>query len=163
MNSSNTSSPSPDTLIYRLDRTAPLYEPPLSKGSFVFVAGIAGLWANLPLWIKNWGWAEALKTALKVLSKRRIFFGILMGAEVVQRGWANLGFCRYYLVERDSVVLGSLYTAPDHRAQGLASAAMRLTIDALYRKGYRRFYVDTSRANVASQRMIQKSGFSPLL
>jgi RimJ/RimL family protein N-acetyltransferase len=147
-------------LIYRLDLTAPLSETPLSKGAFVQVEGVTGVRNNLPIWVKNWGWAEALKTSLKIISRKRIFFGIVSDTVVVQRGWANLGFCRYYSVERDSVVLGSLYTAPDHRAQGLASAAMRRSINELFRRGHRRFYVDTSQANIASQRMIQKTGFS---
>jgi RimJ/RimL family protein N-acetyltransferase len=149
-------------IIYRMDLSDPLPELALTRGTFVLVAGFAGILSHFPVWMKNEGFTEALKISLKILSRRRIFFGVVQEEKVVQSGWANLGFCRHYAVERDSVVLGTLWTAPEYRGQGLAPAAMRRVIAYLFQRGYRRFYVDTIIANKASQRMIAKTGFKPI-
>ena len=147
-------------LIFRMDLSAPPAEAPLRAGTFVIVSGAPGILANFLTWVENWGLTETLKVSLKILTGKRIFFGVLLGKKIVQSGWANLGFCRHYAVERDAVVLGPLWTAPDHRGQGLASAAMRQSMTFLYQRGRRRFYVDTTSGNRASQRMIEKAGFA---
>ena len=116
--------------------------------------------ANFPIWVKSWGWREALKTVLKILTGKRFLFGVIRGKRVVQRGWLNVGFCEFYPVERDAIVVGSLETEPLHRGQGLASSTIYQGLVFLSQRGYRRFYVDTSLANLASQRMIAKAGFS---
>jgi len=110
--------------------------------------------------VQSWGWFQALKAALKIWSGRRIFFWNSSGSKVVQSGWANIGFCRHYDVEPNSVVLGTLWTEPEFRGRGLASSAIIRTIAFLHRRGYKRFYIDTSEENIASQRMIAKAGFT---
>jgi len=156
-----TNAPADDAmLVYRMDVTEPLSEPPLSKGEFVFVRGITGISANFMAWGRTLGWPGAVKTALKVLSGKRLFFGVKSGNSMVQSGWANIGFCRHYVIESDSIVLGELWTAPEHRGKGLASVALRRVIVRLHDCGFKRFYIDTKLDNPASQRMIEKAGFS---
>src|SRR5690349_1817990 len=121
-----------EMLVYQIMLSAAPTHPPLSKGHLSFVAGVPGILSNFSIWVASWGFREALKTTLKVLSRRRIFFGVVLDQRVVSSGWANLGFCHFYPVERDSVVLGTLWTAPELRGQGLASTAIRQVMGLLY-------------------------------
>jgi RimJ/RimL family protein N-acetyltransferase len=148
-------------IIYRLDLTDPPTEKPQVKGSrCVVVTGLSGALRHFPLWVKNWGWKQAVEAFLKVLTGRRlVYFSVVGEKKLVQSGWANLGFCRYYPVERDAVVLGTLYTTPEFRGQGFSTRAKSYVISYLYKKGYRRFYADTSPANLAAQKTSEKLGF----
>ncbi|OGR89029.1 MAG: hypothetical protein A2992_04345 [Elusimicrobia bacterium RIFCSPLOWO2_01_FULL_59_12] len=153
-------SPEQERLIYRMDVPGPLTPKVLPEGAFIVAAKLRSIAAHFLIWVKTWGWKEALKTSLKVLSGSRILFGVIRGKRVVQFGWLNLGKCRTYPVERDAIVVETLWTDPQHRGQGLASATIHHGLVFLSQRGYRRFYVDTILANRASQRMIEKAGFS---
>src|SRR5262245_12306415 len=130
-------------LIYRLDLFTPLDTVPLPLGRFIMAERIGDVFRQLSLWFRNWGCLETFRTALKVFSGKRIFFGVLIEGQIAQSAWANLGFCRHYPVENDSVVLGSVWTSPDFRGKGLATEALRHMIALLSKRGRSRFYVDT--------------------
>jgi GNAT superfamily N-acetyltransferase len=152
--------PDQQRLIYRMDLAGPLASRVVPEGAFVVSARLQNIMANFPMWTRTWGWKGAIKTALKILSLKRILFGVIRDRRVVQFGWVHVGECRFYPVEQDAVVLETLWTDPLHRRQGFASATIYQTIVFLSKKGFRRFYIDTILSNVASQRMIEKAGFS---
>ena len=154
------SSPEQERLIYRMDVSGPLPPQVLPEGAFVVAAKFWSIAANFLIWVKTWGWKEAFKTSLKIASGKRILFGVIRGKRIVQSGWLQVGKCRMYPVERDAIVVETLWTDPEHRGQGLASAAIHQGLVFLSQRGYRRFYVDTILGNLASQRMIEKAGFS---
>jgi len=154
------SSPEEERLIYRKDILEPLPPIHLPEGAFIVAAKPQSIVAHFLVWVNTWGWKKALKVSLKILSGRRILFGVIRGKKIVQHGWLNVGFCDVYPVERDAVVVGDLETDPEYRGQGLASATIHQGLVFLSQRGYRRFYVDTTLANRASQRMIEKAGFS---
>jgi RimJ/RimL family protein N-acetyltransferase len=148
-------------IIYRLDLTKQPVEQPRIEGTrCVVVSDAAGVTKYFPLWLKNWGWKASLAAALKVLSGKRIaYFSVAEGSKVVQSGWANIGFCRFYPVEKNAVVFGTLYTVPEYRNKGLSTRAKSHMIAYLYTRGYRRFYADTTPANVPAQKTSEKLGF----
>lgn len=153
-------SPEQERLIYRMDVSEPLTPEVLPEGAFIVAAKLQSVATHFPIWLKTWGWKVALKTSVKVLSGKRILFGVIREKRVVQFGWLQMGTCHFYPVERDAVVVETLWTDPRYRGQGLASATIRQGLVYLSQRGYRRFYVDTILANIASQRMIAKAGFS---
>jgi RimJ/RimL family protein N-acetyltransferase len=147
-------------IIYRLDLTTPPAVRPLPDGQCRIAASAADIPGSLPDWARAWGWPAALKIAAKVLTGRRVFFfSRLANGRIAQSGWANIGFCRYYPVEPDAVVLGTLLVTPDFRNRGYSTAAKSHVMHFLFEKGYRRFYSDTTPANRASQRTSEKLGF----
>lgn len=146
-------------LIYQMKVSAPLRTPAPSVGLFFIATRYQDILTYFWTWKKNWGWRETLRISLKILSGRRKLFGIKHHETIIQSGWANLGFCRYYPVESSDVVLGTLWTHPEFRCRGLASTSIQLSMSFLYQHGYRSFYIDTTHLNIASQRMIQKAGF----
>ena len=152
--------PGEERLIYRMDVAEPLIEKGVPEGAFIVSAQPRTILAHFRAWVTTWGWKEAVKTALKVLSRKRILFGVVREKRVVQFGWLNIGGkCPFYPIERDAVIVETLWTDPVHRGQGLASSTIHQGLVFLSQRGYRRFYVDTSLSNLASQRMIQKAGF----
>jgi GNAT superfamily N-acetyltransferase len=147
-------------IIYRLDLTTP---PPMRScpagAQCIILASFGDVLRNFALLTKNWGFLAAIKTAAKVFSGRRIPYFSVMDGRIVQSGWANIGFCRYYPVEPNAVVLGTLFTEPEYRRRGLSTSAKSQMMAFLYSKGYRRLYADTSEANIPAQRTSEKLGF----
>jgi RimJ/RimL family protein N-acetyltransferase len=146
--------------IYRWDLSEAPAQAPLAEGSFYWVAGAAEIPHILPVWTRSWGIKAAMKAVLKVMSGRRMAFGVVIDGRVAQSGWANIGFCRFYDVELDAAVLGTLFTEPPFRGRGIGPAAIRLTLAELFHRGFRRIYIDVEPHNTASRRMIEKSGFT---
>src|SRR5436309_1900725 len=98
-----------EIIIYRLDLSAVPIKRPLAEGQCLIASHFKDIKNHFSLWTKNWGLRHAMKTAFKVLSGRRVFFySVLPDGKAIQSGWANIGFCRYYPVERDAIVLGTL-------------------------------------------------------
>src|SRR5262249_38502859 len=94
-------------LIYSIDISRPPVEQRLSVGQFFLATGVEDIAKYWVHWKNQLGWRQAIKTSLKILNGRRIFFGVIAEDRLIQSGWANLGFCRYYSVEEDAVVLGT--------------------------------------------------------
>ena len=153
-------SPEEERLIYRMDLTEPLTPMDIPDGTFIITAKLRSVAANFLIWVKTWGWKGALKTSLKIMSRKRILFGVIRERRVIQCGWLHVGECRTYPVERNAIVVETLWTDPAYRCKGLASATIHQGLVYLSQQGYRRFYVDTVLSNRASQRMIEKAGFS---
>ncbi len=149
-------------LFYRMDLTQPLPREHLLQGAFFMAKSQRDVRSYFMLWKRQLGWLEAIKAALKILTGSQVFYGVVLGQDLIHTGWATRGFCRFYQIEDDAVVLESVWTAPAYRGRGLAQAALTETLAVLSQTGCRRFYIDTSPKNVASQRMISKVGFTRL-
>jgi len=150
-------------IIYRLDLSTPPEKQPIPDGRCEIASGLTGVLRDFPIWMRNWGVKNAVKTALKVLTGTRILYCSVTGqGTIAQSGWANIGFCQYYRVESDAVVFGTLLTRPEFRRKGYATAAKTHVINYLFDRGHTRFYSDTTPANIASQRTSEKLGFQKI-
>ncbi len=146
-------------LVYQLQLENIPSDEPLPEGRMIIVNHPLSLLVHFVSWARNWGLKQAVRASLKVMSQKRAFYGVMLGGRIVHSAWANFGFCRYYSVEPESVVLGTLWTSPPFRGKGLAPAAMRRLMRYLFSRGYRRFYVDVAPNNQPSVRAIEKAGF----
>jgi RimJ/RimL family protein N-acetyltransferase len=93
------------------------------------------------------------------MTKKRFFYGVQYQNEIVHCGWVNIGFCRYYLVEKNAIVIGPIWTSEKVRGKGLATWALQEAMDTMIRNGFSIFYIDTERDNLPCQKVIEKSGF----
>jgi len=132
--------------------------PPLGL-RFFMASNWKDVLAHSLSFVRTLGWIEGIRCSLKVLSGRRIFFGLSRKGKIIQSGWANLGFCYHYPVEADAVVLGPLWTHPAIRGKSLGSSSIVAAMRELTRRGYKTYYIDTQSHNEASLRMIAKAGF----
>ena len=105
------------------------------------------------------GVGGTLKTILKLVTRRRQFYGVIDAGRLVHTGWIALGFCRHYHVETTSAVMGPIWSDPGCRGKGYATGALIRAINQLIGSGIHRFYIDTSEDNVACRRVIEKAGF----
>jgi len=114
--------------------------------------------SDIPPLLSLWKW-KAPKYALKVLTGKRVFFGVTYYGHSVMSGWANIGFCKDFLIGSHDVVIGPVCTNPAYRGLGLAPAAIRRIINMLFNEGFFRFWIAADARNVSSLRMIRKAGF----
>jgi ribosomal protein S18 acetylase RimI-like enzyme len=146
-------------LVYRLERDRP-FEPTLEPTfSFTILDSLAGALRRRGVLLQSLGAKDSLVAVAKLASKVRRFYSVLDGDRPVSYGWGTEGRCRHYKIERDAVVIGPIWTDPQVRGKGLATIALQAAIDDYIRRGRRRFYIDTSKSNLAAQRVFQKSGF----
>jgi ribosomal protein S18 acetylase RimI-like enzyme len=146
-------------LVYRMERDR-AYQPALGP-SFTFTmldSVAAALRCREPL-LQALGSKGTLTAAAKLATGIRRFYLVRHEGKAVSYGWGTVGQCRHYKVERDSVVIGPIWTDPNLRGKGLATLALQAAIDDYIRRGQKIFYIDTSKLNTAAQRVFQKSGF----
>lgn len=148
-------------LIFRQELTSPLYAENRDELSFVFLAtpiqavgSLSVLWHLFPTPLR-----QGCKLLLKLASRRRFFYYIQRGDQIVHYGWATVSLCRYYRVAKGDVVIGPIWTSSTCRRQGIAVYATRLAINRLFELGFRVFYIDTVNTNVASLSVIRNCGF----
>lgn len=88
--------------------------------------------------------------------------------------------CRYFVVERDGVVVGGggvapladgepdvcelrkMYFLPEARGIGAGQAMMQRCLDAARAHGFRRCYLETLTGMDAAQTLYRRSGFAPI-
>ena len=107
------------------------------------------------------GLLGAVKGAAKASTKRRMFYFVREGRNVLHYGWATIGRCRHYRIEPGAAVIGPIWTSPQARGRGVATIATLQAIDALVRQGHSTIYIDTSQDNAACLKVIEKCGFGP--
>jgi len=113
---------------------------------------------SLPL-LRELGWKNVFKTAVKLLTPRRYFFTVLCDGRVAHHGWVTIGRCRYYQVEPEAAVVGPVETNPEFRGRGLATTGLASIVAAMAKKGFKIQYIDTADTNHPMQRVIEKCGF----
>jgi RimJ/RimL family protein N-acetyltransferase len=150
-----------DILVYRTN--TPKAEPSLPDGVDLKVVRtfhdglrIAARYASVH------GWAATLKMLAKIATPRRAYYAASRGGRIVSEGWIQRGICKFYPVGRDDYVIGPIHTDARERGQGLATGCLVRATNHCLDRGARWVYIDTTRDNTASQKMIAKSGFQPL-
>lgn len=105
------------------------------------------------------GWSGYLKLLIRSLSKRRIFYFLQQQQHITACGTIAIGFCNHYHVSPDSAVIGSIWTDPQCRGQGLATQGLQAAINYMIGRGTSAFYIDTQENNSAMLKAIDKTGF----
>ena len=96
---------------------------------------------------------------VKTLSKNRLFYFTLSDGAVVTIGTLAIGFCNFYTVEPDAVVIGSVWTGDAFRGKGLATRSIRAAVNGMIARNCSIFYIDTQASNTAMLRSIENLGF----
>jgi Acetyltransferase (GNAT) family len=143
-------------LIYNMQRTQQ-YE--LDDSSFFFVDSLSSALGRLPVMWRDRGVLGAAKLFAKVILHRCVYFGLALKRAPLSTGVLALGYCRFYPVPSDSIVIGEIVTAPTSRGNGHATRAIMLAISTMIRKGSTNFYIDTQRQNIPMIKAIAKLGF----
>lgn len=116
---------------------------------------------HLPILLTHFGMREVAKLLARSLLSNRYFYYIKKEGKVVSRGQLSTGFCHYYPVDEKDVVIGSIWTDPNCRGQGLASISMQAAINYMVNQGSTTFYIDTQEGNTGMLKSIAKIGFGP--
>lgn len=143
-------------LLYRISRAEPYI---VSDENFFFADSLFGAMRVLPVLMRDRGLAGAAKVVTKIVLGRCVYFGLRNGPLPQSTGTLALGYCRFYPVEREAIVIGEIVTNPDRRGRGLATLSIMLAVNSAIRRGTTTFYIDTQRNNHAMQRSIAKLGF----
>ncbi|MDF2154398.1 GNAT family N-acetyltransferase [Vibrio sp. CAU 1672] len=105
------------------------------------------------------GMVEYLKILLKSFTRNRVFYFLSDRDTLIAYGYLSIGFCHYYSVAYGDVVIGSIWTHPKRRGQGLATEGIRLAMNHMLNCGRDTFYIDTQATNFAMLRSIEKLEF----
>jgi hypothetical protein len=113
-----------------------------------------------PILFRDKGVLLGAKLALKVSLRRSCYFGIARDGSPLSTGVLALGYCRYYPVPSDAIVIGEIETKPLHRGNGHATRAIMLAMNSMVESGGTAvFYIDTQLHNAPMIRAIHKLGF----
>jgi predicted GNAT family N-acyltransferase len=133
--------------------------PDVDTSGFFMLDTFTRTLKHLPVLAAHFSVIELLKLLRRSLLGNRYFYYIKKDGKVVSRGQLSTGFCNYYQVESNAVVIGSIWTDPQCRGQGLASKSMQAAINYMVTKGQDVFYIDTQQANTGMLKSIAKNGF----
>ena len=131
----------------------------IQNGSFLLCESVRSGFALAPSLIRRFGLAGALKTLLKLSSRSRKFYCVLLDCGIVNYGWVNLSFCRHYDVSEGDVVIGPVWTDPAFRRRGMAVYGIKMLVNEMFSRGYSVFFIDTAETNLPMQKVISKCGF----
>jgi len=147
-------------LVYRLETTTPFAVAPRDDARFVF-CGCLGDGMRCFTSLRNgFGTAGAIKTVAKLATPTRMLYLFVSPAgELLHYGWVRVGRCRQFWINPGEVFIGPIRTVPAGRGKGLATDGIKLGINALLARGFTVFYGNSQRDNLASQRVLEKSGF----
>ena len=144
-------------LIYRMQRSVP-YDA--DGEGFFFSDSLFSAIAALPLMYRERrGLIGTAKLCMKIAIRRCIYFGLARDGRPFSTGLLILGYCRFYPVPGDAIVIGEILTDPGSRGRGYATRAIMLAMNELIRKGPTTFYIDTQTRNEPMIRSIRKLGF----
>ncbi len=153
-----------DQLVFRKVVGGRCPEPVAAHGLTFFLCDTAQtVWDQRSLLIRCLGWGGWLKTLAKAATPRRCFFGVSAGHDLIHTGWLSLGFCRYYAVEENAVVVGPIWTDPAARGRGAATLALNAVVREMFRRSRAIVYIDTSCDNTPCLKVIEKCGFGPAI
>ncbi len=145
--------------VYRLERRE-LYSSKRKDG-FEFICiktPLQGI-RRFGLLRRHYGLLGTIKAIAKLVTGIRMLYLVVARGAIQSDGWCKYGRCKYYRVERNSVVIGPIWSSPDMRGHGLATYALECVMDECIRNGRTLFYIDTSKTNLSAQRVFQKCGF----
>lgn len=148
-------------LLFRTVRDEPFL---LDETDDMFI--VAGLVELIRYWpmLRRWStFSNRIKLVLKIIARRDVFFGVRSSGKPVSTGVLALGYCRYYPVEPEAIVIVTITTDSERRREGLATRSIKSAINAMIERGHTIFYIDTGRGNIPMQRAIEKLGFGPAI
>jgi L-amino acid N-acyltransferase YncA len=149
-------------LVFRRVLERPFDPRPIEGAEFVLLAGLAGAWRQRRALARRFGVRRLPKVLAKLATRSRLLYAVVQDGTLVHDGWLSVSRCSAYPVADGDVVVGPMSTTPQMRGRGLASYGIQEAMNAMLRRGHRVFYINTSPANLASRRVIEKCGFSPL-
>jgi len=143
-------------LIYNMRRTKGYGS---DASGFFFVDSPRSAFGRLPIMWRDRGMLGTAKLVGKIMLRRCCYFGLAHDRQPLSTGVLALGYCRFYAVPADAIVIGEIETAPASRGHGYATRAIMLAIGTMVKKGSANFYIDTQRQNAAMIKSIAKLGF----
>ena len=146
-------------LVYRLIKNEPFDLLPIEAANFRYISSFKDIFPYYQILYTHFGLMSSIKMVLKILSSERNFYFVYMNQQVVHSGWITFSKCKYYWIDYGSAVVGPIWTSEAARGLGLATYALKSTINVLMEKKISIFYIDTSNSNIACQQVISKCGF----
>jgi GNAT superfamily N-acetyltransferase len=146
-------------LVYRMERERPYQVALDAEFEFVFLDSPLAASRLLRVLRPVMGGLHTAKALPRLCTGIRHLYLIMHRGAVASFGWGTVGLCKHYKVERDAVIIGPIWSDPRLRGGGLATAALQAAINEYLRRGKSVFYIDTSKTNIAAQRVFEKSGF----
>jgi len=131
----------------------------VSSQGFVLIASPSDLLRHWQILISHFGVKQFVIQAVKSLFRNRFIYFIAQSGRIVSLGSLSLGFCKYYPVAPDSVVIGSIWTDPECRGRGLAARGMKAVMNLMMDRARGGFYIDTQEHNFGMLKAIENSGF----
>jgi RimJ/RimL family protein N-acetyltransferase len=148
-----------DQLVFRRTLERPFDLRPFDGAEFVLLAGPADAWRQRRALAGRFGVRGLPRVFAKLATRSRLLYAVVQDGAFVHEGWLSVSRCRTYPVAEGDVVIGPMATTPPLRGRGLAVYGIQEAVNAMLRRGHRVFYINTSPANHASQRVIDKCGF----
>jgi hypothetical protein len=145
--------------IYRQERYDKFSVENRENSSFIFCNNPLNaftLWHQLVLAL---GFAHFLKLVVKLFTPIRMFYCVIVQNQIAGYGYVTASRCKHYPVEKEAIVIGPVMTSEDFRSRGIATFALKKTINELILKDFHIFYIDTSEMNFQMQRVISKCAF----
>jgi L-amino acid N-acyltransferase YncA len=146
-------------LVFRRALERPLDLRPVAGAEFVLLAGPPDAWRQRRALARRFGVRGLPRVLAKLATRSRLLYTVVQDRAVVHDGWLSVSRCRAYPVADGDVVIGPIATTPPLRGHGLASYGIQEAMNAMLRRGHGVFYINTSPANFASRRVIDKCGF----
>jgi predicted GNAT family N-acyltransferase len=143
--------------VFKLTQTTKYQNVDISN--FVMLDSFSKTLKHLPVLSTHLHWHNILLQLLKSFFSNRYFYYLSKAGKIITCGQLSTGFCHYYTVETSDVVIGSIWTDPKCRGQGLASKGMQAAINYMIAKRWSVFYIDTQEANVGMLKAIANNGF----
>jgi GNAT superfamily N-acetyltransferase len=146
-------------LVYRAERREPFDVRPGPEWEFLVLDSAAQGLKHLGAIAGYCGKPGAAKAVAKLAAGRRSLYLVVQAGRTLSAGWCTVGLCKYYKVEPEAVVVGPIWTSEAARGKGLATAALKLAMNAQIGRGRTLFYIDTEKKNHSAQRVFEKCGF----
>src|SRR5665213_1108805 len=132
-------------LIFMMHRERP-YDVD-NDGDFLFAESLIAALRIMPVILRDRGPLTTAKVIAKIMLRRCYYFGLTRVGRPISTGIAARGYCRFYPVRSDAIVLADIVTHEGNRGQGHATRAIMLAINEMIRRGSTIFYIDTQHAN----------------
>ncbi|MFT4925753.1 MAG: putative GNAT family N-acyltransferase [Phenylobacterium sp.] len=133
--------------------------PDVDDSDFVMLDTLVKTLKHMPILAAYMGWGNIPRQLLRSLFPNRYFYFLKKDGKIITCGQLSTGFCNYYSVDTSDVVIGSIWTDPNFRKQGLASRSIQAAINYMVIEGWSVFYIDTQETNTGMLKSIAKIGF----
>jgi predicted GNAT family N-acyltransferase len=137
--------------------------PNIDISEFVMIDSFSKTFQHIAIMTAHLGVIKTLAQLIKSLFPSRNFYFLKQDGVIINCGQLTTGFCRYYDVKSTDVVIGSLWTDPKCRGQGLAARGMQAAINCMIANGCSNFFINTQENNLGMLKAIEKIGFQRLI